>query len=513
MATNSFGLTALLAASLLSCSSNELGRDPDTDAGGSSGAPSNPASGGSGGTSPDGSGGQGSPGVGGTAASGSGDAGAAGDVGSAGMGGNGIPAEPPRSCADAAAPYALSSVALDAALVPDVPAQGWNATLFAVAPVTSHLDRTYVGFTEQQDGVYNAVIAPWGGSLGSEVRIPNAVLGGIVATDDGVAALVFDPNPNPDERRWASVHRLPSDGSAPVRSDLFRSANLEVVGSKGAPTTSRLGYVPASGELIAYFGHTERYDDGVRHQGGYLASVDETGAVQVLSDWFGSHNLDQRLLVDDSEVWLLGLGDAYPKGIFFSSAERARTQVLYPLAANGTGSTNGQLGGAVDLGPDILVPFITNQSLPQDFDAGVWPDIDEARAQQIEDAAANGTDLGILRLSKQGTLPEDGLSAQWVNTALEAGARLESLKSARYGAGDLILLGWAEARGRGRDRTATHYTMVIDPTGVICQPKIPVPPELAFTGGDDILRRADGSIVWANPHAGRVNLVTLTPGS
>ena len=39
---------------------------------------------------------------------------------------------------------------------------------------------------------------------------------------------------------------------------------------------------------MAYFGHTQRYDDGVRHQGGYLATVDASGAQDLIDGWFGS---------------------------------------------------------------------------------------------------------------------------------------------------------------------------------------------------------------------------------
>jgi hypothetical protein len=82
----------------------------------------------------------------------------------------------------------------------------------------------------------------------------------------------------------------------------------------------------------------------------------------VVSDWWGSHNLDQRLLVSD-QVAMLGLGDAFPKGIFFSSqTSRPQTRVIYTLAGNGQGRTNGQLGGMVDLTNVVAVPFITNDS-------------------------------------------------------------------------------------------------------------------------------------------------------
>jgi hypothetical protein len=273
--------------------------------------------------------------------------------------------------------------------------------------------------------------------------------------------------------------------------------------------TSRFAYVPGTDELIAYFGHTELIQ-GVRHQGGYLATLDASGSQDVLSDWFGSHNLDQRLLVRGDEVALLGLGDAYPKGVFFSFASDPSTDVIYAMASNGTGATNGQLGGIVDLGDELVVPFITNRSLAQDLDAGTWPDIDETIADQIAEGANNGTDLGLLRVPSSGA--SGALMPVWLEPARSADARLVSLKSARYGEGGLVLVVWGEATGGSRNATTTYFTMIVDREGAVCQPKTALPPMLAPTSGDDIVRRSDGSIVWANAEAGPPTIVTLTPG-
>ena len=79
------------------------------------------------------------------------------------------------------------------------------------------------------------------------------------------------------------------------------------------------------------------------------------------------------------------------------------------------GSTNGQLGGIQDGGDAYLIPFITNQSLAQNFDAGVWPNIDDAKSKQIGDTAKNGTDLGLLRMSKTMAAPMGGLTATWLD--------------------------------------------------------------------------------------------------
>lgn len=488
------GGTAGVAAGTSGGSGGSAGTGLATGAGGSAAG-----SGGASGSS--GSAGNG----GGGAAGGSAGASSAGTAGSSGGTG-----PVTATCGEAAAAYALSATPFATSLVPYSASSSWGSSLAAQRPVGVHADRLYVGFTSESGDSRSAVAV---GEDGSTLTVPDAVLGGIAATSDGAAMLLFDPNTNVDERTWAAVVRLQADGTQTYLTDLFRSPNLEDVDTKGAPGSGRLGYLASTDEVVAYFGHTQRYDDGVRHQGGYLATVGADGTQRVLSDWFGSHNLDQRLFTDASGAAVLGLGDAYPEGIFFSFLnERPRAAVLYPLAAAGNGATNGQLGGVVDLDDELLVPFITNDSIPQDLDAGTWPDIDETIADQIREAAANGTDLGLLLVPKNGTNPDAALEATFVDTALTEGARLERLKAARYGSGDLVLLAWAETTGGSRDGMSQYFTMVIDREGAVCQPKTPLAAELAFSGGDDIVRRPNGAIVWSVVQDGVVSLVTLTPG-
>lgn len=412
------------------------------------------------------------------------------------------------TCSEATKAYTLTSTLLDAALVPSKSAGGNTAELpVAIDPSTGSV---YVGFTRAEGTSSAAVIASAGAP---PISIPEALNAGIAVTKDGLAVLIFDPNASSDARRWAAIKRLRKDGSEVFSTDMFRSPNLDDVGTKGAPRTSRLRYVEATDETVAYFGHTQRYDDGVRHQGGFVGRVSGTGTLEVLNPWFGSHNLDQRLLVEGTTVALLGLGDAYPEGIFYGmAAPRMRTTVIYPLASAGNGTTNGQLGGLVDFGDEILVPFITNRSIPQDLDAGTWPDIDDAISSQIRAAAQNGTDLGLLRLPKAGSVAMGGLTATWLDPQKAASARLERLKSARYGTGGLTLLAWAESTGTGRTATSTYFTMVVDRDGAVCQMKTPLDAKFAFTAGDDILRAPDGRLIWANLQGTTIQIVTLTPG-
>jgi hypothetical protein len=429
-------------------------------------------------------------------------AGAAGSAGAAGP--------PPASCGDAARAYTVVRASLDASFTPDAEDTSWGGSAPRVpVAVDAATSAVYVGFT-QAGATRSVVLAAAGGAPADAITIEGAAIGGIAATSDGLAALLFDPNPDTDARTWVSVARFGADGSERFATDLFRSPNLEDEGTKGAPTTARFAYVPGSDELVAYFGHTQRYDDGVRHQGGYLATISASGVQMLLEGWFGSHNLDQRMLVDGTNVAVLGLGDAFPKGIFFSFIDDARTNVIYRLASDGVGSTNGKLGGMVAFADAIVVPFVTNREIAQDLDAGPWPDTDEAISMQIRDAAAAGKDLGLLAAPKT-NLPDGDLPPTWLEPGVAEGARMTSLKSAQYGTGELLFLAWAETTGDRRNSTSRYFTMVVDRAGAVCQPKVELTAENAFTPGDDIVRRADGSLVWANTQGGTVNVVTLTP--
>jgi len=420
----------------------------------------------------------------------------------------------PATCSEAVSAYTIGVTTLDPSIVPAPEARSWSGTSgvrasVAVDPPTS---RVYVGITRQQGDALEALIATENGSLDNVIVISNAVMGAVAATNDGVGALIYDPNTTVDDRVWAAVKRFKSDGAELFSTELFHSPNLDDVGTKGAPANGRLGYIAQTDQLVPYFGHTQRYDDGVRHQGGYLATLDSSGTQNLISGWFGSHNLDQRLLVVESRAAVIGLGDAYPEGIFigFTDSLRLRPQVIYQLAAAGNGATNGKLGGMVDFDDVIVVSFITDRSIPQDLDAGTWPDIDQAISNQIREAAQNGTDAALLLVPKAG-LPGGDLTPVWFDLTPASGARIGSLKSVRYGTGDLILVAWSELTGSLWSSTSTYHTMVIDHNGAICQDKQSLDAAHAFTAGDDLVRRPDGAIVWANGVGGRVNVVTLTP--
>lgn len=419
-----------------------------------------------------------------------------------------VPSNPPVEVGTAAG---VSSVLLVPGANPTA-GDGFGSDLFAVTPlaVDPSGERAYVGYNDESDPS-TGIIA---GSDGSVIEIPDAVVGGVAVTSDGVAALIFDPNSSTDDRVWAAVQRFDQTGAEVFRTELFHSPNLDDEGTKGAPTTSRFAYLSESDTLVAYFAHTQRYDDGVRHQGGYFALVDGSGEQDLLNGWFGSHNLDQRLVSDGAEAYVIGLGDAYPEGIFFgstASGNRVDPAVLQPLASAGNGATNGQLGGLVELGTELLIPFITNLSVPADIDAGTWPDIDEAVAEQIRDAAANGTDMGVMVVSKS-ALPNDDavVDVTWLDVALTEGSSLTRLKAAPFGADKVALL-WAERIGSNRNASNEFFTMVLAHDLSVVTPKASLGAAYSVSGGDDIIGSSNGSVLWASAQDDGIHLVTMNP--
>ncbi|HLK38826.1 MAG TPA: hypothetical protein VKU41_18825 [Polyangiaceae bacterium] len=448
---------------------------------------------------------------------GAGDAGAGGgtvghDGGSGGgyAGAEGGGASGPASCSAAAGAYSIHATTLDANLVPVQVPNFWGGTgtpdMRAMVAVDAS-QSVYVGVNKQNGSSYDAVIAAEGSAPANMVTLSGAILGGLATTKDGLGALLYDPT-TVDQRLWAQVKRLTPAGQVVFSTDLFRSANLTDDMTKGNPARGRLGYLGTTDELVAYFGHMQMLQ-GVRHQGGYLAKLSPSGTQTVLSGWFGSHNLDQRLVVDGSRASVLGLGDAYPVGFFFSFIDMPNTNVIYTVAADGEGDANGQVGGMFPLSDVLVASFVTDRSIAQNLSAGTWPNIDQSVAMKITQGAISGTDAGFLLIAKSGA-PAGNLTPVWVKLSPASGATIAYVKSVQYGSGDLILFAWAEVTGSAFAPTVSYYKMVVDRTGAICQPKkmLDANDGLSY---DDVVRRSDGSIVWANGQGGMVHVVTLTP--
>jgi len=408
---------------------------------------------------------------------GDGQAGSPGLVGVGGAGG----APGPSDCSAAVAPYTITTTELDAAFVPAIDRFWWGGEVPNLPLVVDAENQLYVGLTGELGATLVAV-----GETEPRVTVPGARLGGLTVTADGFALLLHDGSiVEEEDRLWSSVRRVDTSGVTRFETEFFRSSNLDDVGTKGEAGTGRLAYVPATDTLVAYFGHQQRYDDGVRHQGGYLATVDAAGTEERLSGWYGSHNLDQRLAVlRDGRVGLYALGDTYPPGLIFDWLDAPDTTVVYD-------QTEAQLGDIVELSNSLLLTFLDGQSF---YDA------------ETGGGEASATRIGLITVEPGQALGP--LEPRFLEPEKESGATMTYLHAVPYGpSGELILLAFRETASR----TDRFFTMVVDRAGTVCQPKTELAAEHGFLG-DDFRLRPDGTISWTNAVDDRILVVTLTPG-
>lgn len=118
------------------------------------------------------------------------------------------------------------------------------------------------------------------------------------------------------------VSRFNSAGTQIFATRIFGDQPQAQVNSKGEPgyfSSARMAYHPGAQNLILYAGHSQRWPDNIRHQGGFVATMSLTGTFQVLNGWYSSHNFDQRLLVDGDNFYTLAHGDAFPRALQFAS--------------------------------------------------------------------------------------------------------------------------------------------------------------------------------------------------
>ena len=161
-----------------------------------------------------------------------------------------------------------------------------------------------------------------------------------------------------------------SNGNIQSEDILTGTTDLEELWAKQGPmdfSSSRLLYNPNSDKIAIYFGHLMKWNDGVKHQGGYFQLYDNFQQKLIeegKNDWLGSHNFDHRVQYDENSFVITGHGDAYPRSIFFetinSSGKHTRTNIFNIPGATGANVTDTQLGGLVVLQNGYAVSFATS---------------------------------------------------------------------------------------------------------------------------------------------------------
>ncbi len=94
-------------------------------------------------------------------------------------------------------------------------------------------------------------------------------------------------------------------------------------GDPGAASSALIRYNAVNNKILLYLGHDMRWDDNVRHQGGWVGFLDgKTGKIlmnvndPIGNQWYFSHNFDQRAMVSsENKYYTLAHGDAYPRAL------------------------------------------------------------------------------------------------------------------------------------------------------------------------------------------------------
>lgn len=315
-----------------------------------------------------------------------------------------------------------------------------------------------------------------------------------IPDDGGFAVGYAKDSPHSGSAYEFWVTRVDGAGKPAFTKMVFGDANKDVVDAKGEPGTfssGRIGYNPASKKLCLYVGHTMRWNDGVRHQAGFMAFMGLDGTFGVANGWYSSHNFDMRLLRIGSDWFTLAHGDAYPRALGFAKWSDAGAkgsqafdkQWLKIPGGVGDNKTSTQLGGFV--------------AYPDGTFGAVF-------------ATANGRnafDVGYRQLSAKG----DTLSLHWL-TQYPAGTFAIFPRIARHGENALIL--WEEVTGNA---VAGIQAAIVAPAGTSVQGKTPLPDKaLRLTPYHDVSALPNGKFLWAvqkgNDSISVVKL-TVTPGA
>lgn len=262
------------------------------------------------------------------------------------------------------------------------------------------------------------------------------------------------------------------------------------VGSKGEPGaagTGRVIYNEATNTVGYYLAHQQRWPDMVRHQGGYIGTLQPDGSNLTRADgWFFSHNFDQRLISSGSSFYALAHGDAYPRALGFSRwniaagalSKQFDMQYHKIPGMSGDNRTDCLTGGVVEVngGKHFAVVFATSN---------------ERKAQ----------DVGLTLIDANGAVV---VPTKWLTTYPE-GTKATFPRIARYD--QHVFVAWEECVGSSAKMRMLLMSPDLNQTFV---DKAYADLELPTTY--DLVNLTDGSIAWVIPKNGKllVNRIDLS---
>ena len=330
----------------------------------------------------------------------------------------------------------------------------------------------------------------------SAASIENAcnLLGSTRLPGDGSYVVGFArDNASGDEAFEYWIARFDRNEKTIFETRIFGDQSSEKLWAKGKPGgagTARIVYNPKTDRIGFYCCHTMKWDDGVRHQGGYVGflKLDGKQLMQgnqpVGNSWFYSHNFDQRLIVVNGAYYALAHGDAYPRALGFSrwhdgvsGMALLANRTYHAISGNvGDNTTHCQTGG--------LVPLPGNKTFAVVFaTANERPSHDVCIKVLDENGAMKGT--------------------EWL-TDYGPGCVAAYPRIARYG--DNVLVMWEKAESGGSVAQMT----VLDASLKTITESGPVS-DVHVSACYDMITLDDGSIVWATSSGKSIRVYRINP--
>ena len=161
---------------------------------------------------------------------------------------------------------------------------------------------------------------------------------------------------NKDMEFW--ITHCDTAGNKIYNTCIFGQKPNAEIRSKGYPcraSTARIIYSQQKNKAYFYLGHTMKWEDGIRHQGGYFGYLDMEGRLTEIDGWHVSHNFNQRIIENGGNITLYYHGDAYPRAlgidVWNKNLQSAAKVNFLPIAGKiGDNYTNTAIGNILTFG-------------------------------------------------------------------------------------------------------------------------------------------------------------------